>query len=469
MTKKKKGTSKVDNKIYRHRRRVRNVILSYMLAIILIVALGIGIFCGIRAIGNIINDKKEALAIEQEELAAEALARQESIEAAENERIAEIEAQAQASIEAEEAAEAALETETEAETISDDDVLDEIVQTYIESMTLEEKVAGLFIITPEALTKNEKVIKAGDGTKEALEKYPVGGLIYFAQNIMSADQVKEMLGNTVSFSKYPLFLCLDEEVGDVNRLRKNLKLDSIPSAKKISESGEASQAYEAYKTIGDYMMEYGFNVDLAPVADLNVEGVTSAIGDRSFGTDTAVVTSMVEESIRGLGDAGVVSCLKHFPGQGAADADTHKGMATSDRTLEEFQNNELAIFKAGIDAGANMVMVGHFIAPALTGDETTPCSLSKEVMTDLLRGEYQYDGVIITDALAMSAVSDYYGSGEAAVKALKSGADIILMPENFEEAYNAVIDAVNEGKVSEQRINDSLTRIYRIKYRSTVE
>lgn len=465
MSSKKKGKSKIDSKINRHRRRVRNVILAYFIALIMIAAIGAGVFFGVRAVGGAITEKKEELVAEQEEMAAEIAARQESIEAEEAERIAALEAEAQASIEAE----AMVETETEPESISNEDVLEEIVQTYIETMTLEEKVAGLFIITPEALTKSDKVIKAGDGTKEALEKYPVGGLIYFAQNIQSADQVKEMLGNTVSFSKYPLFLCVDEEVGDVNRLRKTLKLDGIDSAKKIAETGDANQAYEAYKTIGDYLLEYGFNVDLAPVADLNVEGVTSVIGDRSFGTDTALVSSMVESSIRGLGDAGVVSCLKHFPGQGAADADTHKGMATSDRTYEEFKENELEIFSKGIEAGADMIMVGHFIAPALTGDESTPCSLSKDVMTDLLRGEYQYDGIIITDALAMSAVADYYGSGEAAIKALKAGADVLLMPENFEEAYTAVVEAVQDGTISEQRINDSLARVYKIKYRSTVE
>lgn len=452
----------LDNKLNRRKRRIRNVILSYILAVIVVVTLGIGIFIGATRLVGFISDKKAALDAQEEQIEADMLAKQESEEEAEAAKIAEIQAQV-----TEEASE--IETEVESEEYSDEDLLDEIVQSCIADMTLEEKVAGLFIITPEALTNNNKVIKAGDGTKEALEKYPVGGIIYFAQNIQSESQITEMIGNTVSYSKYPLFICVDEELGDVNRLRKSLKLDAIDSAATIGETGDSNEAYDAYKSIGEYMCTYGFNVDFAPVADLTVDGIKSAIGDRSFGSDTTIVSEMVASSVKGLNEGGVTACLKHFPGQGAADADTHNGMATSNRTYEEFTANELAIFKSGIDAGAEMIMVGHFIAPALTGDEATPCSLSKAVMTDLLRGEYQYDGVIITDALAMSAITDYYSSGEAAIKALKSGADMILMPENFEEAYQAVVDAVNEGTISEQRINDSLARVYRIKYKSTIE
>lgn len=463
MAKNRKNKSPLDSKIYRHRRRIRSVILSYIAAIIILAIIGAGLFFVVKTGSKMLADKKAELQAEQEAMEAEALAVQESIEAAEAERIAELEARTSRELEEAES------TETETEEYSEKDVLDEVVDTYISTMSLEEKVAGLFIITPEALTSNNKVIKAGDGTKEALEKYPVGGLVYFSQNIQSGDQVKEMLGNTVSFSKYPLFLCVKEEPGDGSQMRKTLKLDSMDSAAKIGESGDSNNAYEAYKSMGEYLVEYGFNVDLSLVADIQVDGVESKLGDRVFGSDVTNVSNMIDGAIRGLNESGISACITHFPGQGTADADPAKGLATSDRSSDDFLQNDIAVFNAGIEAGADMVMVGNFIAPALTGDEATPCTLSKAVMTDLLRGEYQYDGVIITDELSMPAIKDYYGSGEAAVKALKSGADMLLMPENFEEAYKAVVDAVNDGTISEQRINDSLARVYRIKYRSTVE
>jgi beta-N-acetylhexosaminidase len=193
-----------------------------------------------------------------------------------------------------------------------------------------------------------------------------------------------------------------------------------------------------------------------------------AIGERSFGSDPAVVSSMVASSVTALEEVGVTACMKHFPGQGDADGDTHKGLASSDRTLEEIKETELKPFAAGMEAGAQMIMVGHFTVPAIDEDNT-PASLSKKVITDLLREEMGYNGVVITDAMDMSAISEYYDSSQACIMAFKAGADMVLMPEDFEAAYEGVLAAVKDGTISEARINDSLRRVYRIKYKGTID
>lgn len=455
MADKNTGSNEISRREQRRKRRVRNQVIAYVVLVVLIVGVAAGGIFGVKTIGQKLYESKVA---KEAEAAAIAAAEAES-EAAE---LAEIEAAAAAAAESE----AAEEEESEE---SPEDLLEEVVQSCIADMPLEDKVAGLFIITPEQLTGVDKAVKAGDGTKEALEKYPVGGVIYFEQNIQKEDQIKEMVANTVSYSKYPLFIAVDEEVGKVARLQSTLKLDATETAQAIGDGGDASKAYEAYSLIGERLATYGFNLDFAPVADVLTNESNKAIGDRSFGSDATLVSDMITQSVQGLTSNGITACIKHFPGQGSVGDDTHEGMAVTERSADDMKNTDIRPFLSGIDAGASMIMVGHFICPSLTEDATTPCSLSKAVMTDLLRGEYAYNGVIITDALNMTAISEYYGADEAAIKALKAGADMILMPEDFETAYNGVLDAVNDGTISEQRINDSLARVYRIKYRSTVE
>lgn len=340
--------------------------------------------------------------------------------------------------------------------------LDDIIDAAIEVMPLEDKVAGLFIVTPESITGVNTAIKAGDGTKDALNTYAVGGLIYFKQNMQSADQFTEMLSNTSLYSRYPLFLAVDEEGGSVSRVAEAGLGENAGSAQEIGATGDAVNAYAAGQNIAGYLKPLGFNVDLAPVADLNnVEN--SFIGERSYGADSALAASMVASMTAGLEENGVSACLKHFPGIGGSVEDTHVEMAVTNRTAEQFRAEEFPVFAAGIEAGADFVMVSHVSAPALTGDNT-PCSISSVVVSDILREELGFDGVIITDAMNMGAITEYYQADEAAIMALKAGCDMILMPDDFELAYNGVLQAVQDGTISEERINDSLRRIYRIKY-----
>jgi len=455
----KKAKKKVDSREIRRKRRIRNVILSYLFMIILIAGIGVGGFFGVKTVIGLVEDKKAKIAEEEA-----------AIEAAKLEEEKQLEEEAKAKEEEKKAEEEALE-EAEAakeEEYTEEDLLNEVVQSCIADMSLEEKVAGLFIVTPEQLTGSDKVTKAGDGTKEALDKYPVGGLIYNSQNIKDKDQLTEMLNNTISYSKYPIFLAVDEGLGSNSVLRKPLKMDEMKSAKELGESGDSNLTYESYKTIGEYMTSYGLNLDIGINADIAHEGESPDI-DNMFGTDETLVSSLVASAIQGLTDTGVFSCVKYFPGQGSVKDDTSAGMAVTDRLASEYELYDTKIYDSAVEAGADMIMVGHFIASSITGDESTPCSLSKEVLTEMLRVNHKYDGVIITDSMSKKAITEYYGADEAAIKAFKAGADMILSPEDFEKAYNAVVEAVKDGTISEQRINDSLARVYRLKYRSTIE
>lgn len=438
-----------DKREFRKKRRLRNQVLAYASLVMVLLLLTLAGFFAIKA-GSAAIAKKQQQKLEEEALAqaTEEMTQTSEVEP-EPETVSE-------------------EETTTVEEYTDEELLDEIVDACIMEMSLEDKVAGLFIVTPEALTGVSKAVKAGDGTKEALEKYPVGGLIYFKQNIQSKEQITEMLANTVSMSKYPVFLAVDEEGAGVARVADALGLKKADSAAEIGESGDANNAYNTYKEIGTYLTEYGFNLNFAPVADVLTDPDNDAIGERSFGSDPAVVSSMVASSVTALEEVGVTACMKHFPGQGDANGDTHEGLASSDRTLEEIKSTELQPFVAGMEAGAQMIMVGHFTVPAIDEDNT-PASLSKKVITDLLREEMGYNGVVITDALNMSAISEYYDSAQACIMAFKAGADMVLMPEDFEAAYEGVLAAVKDGTISEARINDSLRRVYRIKYKSTID
>lgn len=201
----------------------------------------------------------------------------------------------------------------------------------------------------------------------------------------------------------------------------------------IGATGDPENAYQAGLTIGASPAGLGFNLDFAPVADLaNVEG--SIMAGRAYGADAATASPFVTSMMRGLEEQNVTACLKHFPGIGSTAQDPHDGRAFSERTEEQFWAEELAVFQAGIDSGANMIMVSHMAAPALTGDNE-PSVFSRVLVTDILRNQMGFQGVVITDALSMSAISEYYGAEEAAIMAVLAGCDMLLMPEDYGKAY----------------------------------
>lgn len=430
-----------DRREYRRKRRIRNQVICYGVIMILIAALGVGVVTGVKAVKTFNDQKQEELESSQE-LLDDLLASEDTLEEPESTEVTQ--------------------EEPPVVELTPQQKLDEIVNAGIEVMSLEDKVAGLFITTPEAITGVKTAVAAGDSTKEALTKYAVGGIIYSKKNMKSAAKFATMVENTALYAKYPLFLAVQEEGGSVSSLAAAGIADKVDGAQTIGASGDATKAYNAGVKLGENLNMYALNLNFAPLADLaSVEN--SVMEKRSYGSDAVVAASMVTSMLQGLKQQGIDACVGHFPGAGATTKDTNKGLATTNRSAEDFRQNEFQVFKAAIDGGASMIMISHMSAPALSGDDL-PCSMSSVVITDILRGELGYDGVVISQAMSQKAISDYYASDEAAIASLKAGCDMILDPEDFELAYKGVLQAVKDGVISEERVNDSLRRIYRVKY-----
>ena len=348
------------------------------------------------------------------------------------------------------------------------DPLDEQASQLVSGMSLEDKVAQMFVITPEALTGYASVTAAGDTTKAAYESRPVGGLIYMADNLLSTEQTTEMLTNMQNIAMertgLPVFLSVDEEGGTVARVAKNdaFGVTDVGNMSDIGATGDAQNAYNAGVTIGTYLKQLGFNVDYAPVADVLTNPDNTVIGTRSFGSDASVVADMVTKELEGLSSQGVFGVVKHFPGHGGVSGDSHDGAVTLDKSLEELMQTEFVPFQKAVENGVSFVMVGHISVPQVVGDNT-PASLSQMMVSNVLREQLGYQGIVITDAMNMGAITGSYTADQAAVMAVNAGVDMILMPQDYETAYNGLLQAVQDGTITEDRINESVTRIVKVK------
>lgn len=360
---------------------------------------------------------------------------------------------------------------TEKFIINDDETVVRTTKDVLGKMSLREKVGQLFIVRPEALAENSNAETApatdrvDDAVISRIEEYPVGGIALFSRNITSAEQLPMFISDLQSSSKYPLFIAVDEEGGRVARIANSdfFNVASYKSMEDIGKAGDASKAEEVGRQIGLYLKELGFNLDFAPVADTNTNPQNIVIGDRSYGSDPALVACMVSAQLDGMHDSGIMGTLKHFPGHGDTKDDTHSGYVSIEKTWDELKECELVPFITALPK-ADMVMVSHITAVNVTSDKL-PTSMSETMITGKLRNELGYDGVIITDAMAMGAVADNYTSAEAAVTAVKAGVDIVLMPLNLDEAFNGVMNAVTDGEISMARLDESVMRILKLKAR----
>lgn len=332
-------------------------------------------------------------------------------------------------------------------------------ELLLEEMSLREKVYQLFIVFPSQVTGVSPVTQAGDLTRQGLAEYPVGGFLYNKTNMVSREQVTEMLTTVQTYSRIPLLLTCDEEGGRVNRLMGTVGTTYIDSMISYKDQGTEKAAENAEIIAGD-MVSCGFNADFAPVADVWSNPQNTVIGDRAYSDDFSQAAELVAAAVEGFHKGGVACTLKHFPGHGDTEEDSHNGAVYVAKTLEELRAGELLPFQAGIDAGADMVMIGHLTVADV---EEVPALFSYEIVTRLLREEMGFEGVVITDSLQMKAVTKYYDSGQAAVLAVQAGVDILLCPENLEEAADALMDAVETGVISKERLNQSVLRILKLK------
>ncbi len=351
-----------------------------------------------------------------------------------------------------------------------------IAKERVQNMSLAQKVAQLFVVAPEALVPEalvegvSPVTQAAEIGQAMVVDYPVGGFVYFAPNIVSPDQTTSLLSGTSQLfaeSENVLpFLCVDEEGGSVARIAGNeaFGVQDVGDAADIGARDDAAAAKQAAEFIAEYASSLGFNCDFAPVADVVDPLVSDTMLLRSFSSDPAVASEMVRAQVEGFREKNLVSCAKHFPGIGSAAGDSHDDLITTGHTLDDMREVDLVPFEAAVDAGVPMIMVGHLNMLAVTGEDV-PASLSPTVVQGLLRESLHFEDIVIADSLAMGAVANYYTSDQAAVAALCAGCDMLLMPENFQAAYQGIIDAVLSGVISEDRIVESVVRILSIKQR----
>ena len=335
----------------------------------------------------------------------------------------------------------------------------DIVEKTLADMSLRDKVCQMMFVRPESITGIDVVTAAGDTTKSALEQYPVGGIVYFAQNMESKDQVKEMIDNSQSYSKVGLFISTDEEGGMVNRLMNTVGTTYIDSMYNYKDEG-IQKAHDNAYTIASDMAALGFNMDFAPVADVWSNPDNTVIGERAYSDDYSQAAELVGSAVKGFEDGDIMCTLKHFPGHGDTAEDSHYSSAYVKRTKDEIMADEMQPFTAGIDAGAEFVMVGHLIVPDI---DELPATLSYKITTEMLRNEMHFEGIAITDSLAMGSIADNYGVGESAVMSIKAGIDMLLDPTDIDTAIDAVVQAVESGDITEDRIDESVRRILTLK------
>lgn len=340
----------------------------------------------------------------------------------------------------------------------------------IDKMTLREKVGQMFFVRPEALDTSihwkaytdlpDFKLQQVNKTMTAVNKdYPIGGMILYAHNIVDETQLASFIKGIRQLNGSPL-LAIDEEGGRVARIANNENFDvpKYESMEAIAKSGDPNEANKAAFTIGSYVKKYGFDIDFAPVADVNTNPENIIIGPRAFSDDPEIAADFVVSYLNGLDSAKVIGTLKHFPGHGDVQTDTHYGYAETDKTWEEMLECEMIPFKAGIKAGAQMIMTAHIAAPKVTGEDV-PATLSSVILQDKLRGELGFEGVIVTDAMDMGAITTQFGNSEAAIKAIQAGVDVVLCSREFVKVFDAVVEAVEKGEIKESRIDESVKRI----------
>ncbi|MEV0451275.1 glycoside hydrolase family 3 protein [Streptomyces sp. NPDC050600] len=355
---------------------------------------------------------------------------------------------------------------------------DRALQGLISRMSLEEKVGQLFVMrvyghsatAPDQADVDANLKEIGVRTAaELVERYHVGGIIYFAwaHNTRDPHQIAELSNGIqraalAQDTPIPLLLSTDQEHGIVARIGKPATL--LPGAMALGAGGSHEDARAAGRIAGAELAALGIRQDYAPVADVNVNPANPVIGVRSLGADPEAVAGLVAAQVKGAQRAGIAATAKHFPGHGDTAVDSHNGLPVITHTAEQWAAVDAPPFRAAIRAGIESIMTAHIVVPALdpSGD---PATLSRPILTGILRERLGFDGVVVTDSLSMEGVRTKYGDERVPVLALKAGADQLLNPPELAVAWNAVLKAVRDGELTEARLDESILRILRLKAR----
>lgn len=338
------------------------------------------------------------------------------------------------------------------------------IQKMVDQMSVEEKVGQIFM---PAFRKNEQgqVLKAlTHHIKEQIDQYHPGGIILFKENIQEVEQVIQFIQDLQQQSTIPFFVGIDEEGGRVSRLHGSGKIPAtfLPGNFIIGKTQDPTLAYEVGKLLGKELSVLGFNMNFAPVADLWTNPQNTVIGERSFGPDPDLVGEMVAAMVQGMQEEQVSSVIKHFPGHGDTTLDSHHGQVIVPYTKEQLEQREWIPFQKGIQANADGVMMAHLQLPNII-KEPIPATFSQVLIEDILRQQLGHENLVITDALEMGAITQNWSTKEACIKAFKAGADILLMPSSLQEGYQGILEAVQQGEIPQERLDQSIYRILTVK------
>lgn len=345
--------------------------------------------------------------------------------------------------------------------------VDDIIREKLEEMSLEEKAGQVLFLALRRNQEGQPLQQLGKKEKTILKVIQPGGIILFSENIHDNRQVNRLIAEMQAEADIPLFMAVDQEGGRVSRLTGGeMTFPETPSARKLGQTRDIDNALEMGKLLGRELKALGFNMNMAPVADVDSNPQNPVIGDRSFGNDPELVANMAVAMARGMSLEGVIPVIKHFPGHGDTDLDSHVEAVVLHHPLERLEQVEFLPFRRAVSLKMPVIMTGHIELEAL--DKGVPATLSSVLVTDLLKGDWGYRGIVISDALEMGAISRRWTSGEAAVKALSAGVDLLLMPENPQDARDAIVEAVNEGVLQKEQLDQAVTRTLTLKYKSNI-
>lgn len=359
--------------------------------------------------------------------------------------------------------------------------MDKIIDKIINEMTLDEKLGQMFFVKPETLTNTNNVFGFNNRfsklvmrylfpnikgitrkQKRVLNKIPVGGIILFERHLQNRHQVATYINDLQDCLHYPMFIACDEEGGSVRRLSRvrALEVTKHPDMRDIGDTKDPDQAKAIGITMGREMTELGFNVNFAPMADIHTKETNAITLKRAFSSDAETTAEMVRAMVEGMQSQGISATLKHFPGHGSVLYDSHFVFPESSITLNKLRKNDLLPFKAGIEAGADFVMIAHLAFPKVLGSKV-PCPMSRKLIMDMLKRDLAYENIVICDSLEMHALKEF--NKNIVSKCIIAGVDMILMPLNLKKDFKKVKRHVLKGVIAEERINDAVRRILKVK------
>ncbi len=334
------------------------------------------------------------------------------------------------------------------------------IRELISNMTVEQKAGQLMVVGFDGTTINSHI-------KKMIVNHHAGGIILYKKNITSAEQVHSLLNELKGLTdkdRPPIWLSVDQEGGSVNRMPNEIEKVDAPG--NIGNKNNAEAAYRSGQALGLQLKTLGFNWDFAPVLDINSNPKNPVIGNRSYGTTDKDAALYGIEAMKGIQSQQVATSIKHFPGHGDTSVDSHRDLPVITKTKKELEKFELKPFAAALKEQPDSVMIGHLLIPDI--DKELPASLSQAVITDWLRKELKYDGVVITDDLTMGGITKHRSISDAALQAIKAGVDVLLVghdPKAQQEVWNRVVSAVQTGEIEEQRLDESVERILLLKQR----